>query len=192
LFLDLKHVHKLHETGGSDFRVKVELSLDAAFSLLRAEERRTEPINAAWAMGRSRPADFLWTTLGVPIIVSQNVVSLLKAGGFRGWTTAPLILCGKNGEHIPGYRFLMISGRCGVLQPERSEEVMVERPGGHLVTMYKGTYFDETKWDGSHIFMPSNPCGLVFVLDEVRKAMVDAGIKGVMFTPTVSHLRAIR
>jgi hypothetical protein len=143
-------------------------------------------------MGPRAPLDFVWTALGVPIIVSDHVISILNANRFRGWKTYAIQLFGKDAEPIGGYHGLAISGRCGPLQPERSQEVVTKRADGQSALRYKGWYFDETKWDGSHIFMPSSGTGLVFVMQEVRDALRAGQVKGVLYTPAATHERVIR
>jgi hypothetical protein len=134
-----------------------------------------------------------WTTLAAPIIIiSGKVVSILQTQRFRGWTTYPVNLLGRDREHIPDFHGLAILGRCGPLQPERSAAITVQGPSGSQVEVFKGRYFDETKWDGSDLFMPNDGTGLVFMMPSVRDALRRAKATGALIALAVEHERVSR
>jgi hypothetical protein len=92
-------------------------------------------------------------------------------------------------------RFTTVAGIARLdnhVQPDRSREITVERPGVGQITLFKGRYFDETEWDGSDLFMPSDRTGLVFMLDHVRDAVQAARATGVLITLAAEHERVSR
>ncbi len=117
-----------------------------------------------------------------PMIVSDRIVDILKSEGFSGWDTYPVELYGRDGSRIPGYQGLAVRGRCGVVDRERSVPFKKVMPGG-VFTWWRGLYFDPATWDGSDIFVASERGGWIFVLDEVKRALLDAGVKNLQFTP---------
>jgi hypothetical protein len=133
-------------------------------------------------MGRSTPADIIWTGSAVPVLVSDRVVSILDREGFEGWTTYQVALSGKLGEPIEGYRGLVVHGRCGEIENQRSIKFDKIMPGG-VFPWWRGLYFDPATWDGSAFFMPAGNVGWIFVVEAVKLAFEKAKVKNVVFTP---------
>ncbi|HEY8207038.1 MAG TPA: hypothetical protein VIG99_06145, partial [Myxococcaceae bacterium] len=126
-------------------------------------------------MGRSKPSDFIYTTLATPIIISDRVVGILKDGGFSGWRTYPIELLGKGGNRIPGYHGLAVHGRCGPIDESRAVKLDQIMPGGVFPAWY-GLFFDSETWDGSDLFMTSSAKAWVFVVDAVKRALEKAKV----------------
>jgi hypothetical protein len=171
------------EDGGSKhFRADIALRLGEAFAVPRGEVKPHQPVPAKWMMGRTTPADIIWTGSVAPVLVSDLVVSLLKEHGFTGWRIFRVALSGKSGEEIAGYQGLVVSGRCGPIDNAQSRKVDKIFPGGAF-RVWKGLYFDRATWDGSHLFMPAGNVGWIFVVDAVKETLEKAKVKNVLFTP---------
>ena len=173
----------LRESGNTKaFRGDMEVEIDA-FGLTRAEVHPAQPIPVGWAMGRAKPVDpVMWTTFVAPVIVADAVVQLLRSHGFTGWSLYEISVRDKQGELVPGYSGLSVTGRCGNIDWAKGVEVPRIRPAG-IFPVWKGLLFDPESWDGSDFFMPAERVGYVFVVEEVKKAFQRAKIRNVDFTP---------
>jgi hypothetical protein len=164
------------------FRGKMAVEMDDV-GLTRAETLPDHPIRVGWAMGRAKPTEpVMWTTHVIPIIISDSVVQLLRSHGFTGWSLYEVSVHDKQGQMIPGYHGLSITGRCGKIDWTKGVEVPRIFPGG-IFPVWKGLFFDPESWDGSDLFMPSELKGYVFVVEDVKKAFERAKIRNVDFTP---------
>ena len=179
-FPGFDRVYRAHDPGTPEFRARVDdFSVEDAFAALRGERVPSVPVSARWVMGRRVPRDFIWTTLAVPFIASDRVFDLLRKHAFTGWSTFPVELLNDAGECISTYHGLVVYGRCGPRQKERSALIAKLGPVGKTIEVYKGLFFDEHRWDGSDVFMPDDGTGLVFVVQEVRDALTAAKVKGI-------------
>jgi hypothetical protein len=124
--------------------------------------------------------DLIWTSQGVPIVVSDRVIGILSEEGFTGWDTYPVTVVGQDGRVIENYRGLAITGRCGPLDSSMSLVVLRQYPAGTF-PVRRGRFFDPSTWDGSDLFMPQRPAEHVFALAEVRVAFNRARIRNVEF-----------
>lgn len=149
--------------------------------LRRGETTRQAPLRAEWAMGAAKPGDIVWTTLAMPLLLSQRAVGVLREGEFSGWDVVGVDLHGRAGEQLPTYHYLCVRGRCGPIENFRSERIEKIYPGG-VFPMWKGLYFDPVTWDGSDVFMPAGNVGWIFVVERVKRAFEKAKIKNVIFT----------
>lgn len=133
-------------------------------------------------MGSAEPGEVIWTTHVAPIIIADSVVNLLRTHGFTGWSLYPVSVRNKQGQLVPGYSGLSVTGRCGNI--DRSMSVQVPRifPGGGFPVL-KGLLFDPASWDGADLFMPAKRVGHVFVVEEVKRAFERAKIRNVKFEP---------
>lgn len=169
------------ESGGSRaFRVNLGAeTTDEALGLIRAEFHPAHPIKAEWAMGSAQPVEVIWTTYAAPIIVSDSVVQLLRSHGFTGWSLYDVTVHGKQGEPIPGYHGLAITGRCGAIDWSKGIAEPKVYPA-RVSTVWKGLFFDPASWDGSDLFMPANTA-LVCAVEAVKKAFKKAKVRNVVF-----------
>jgi hypothetical protein len=189
-FPGFDQVYYIHDPGTSCFRGHIDLSVDDGFAAIRGEIRPATPVSVRWFTGRRVPGDFIWTSIAVPIIVSERVVSVLEGGSFTGWATYPVRVHGHNGEVISGYYGLCVPGRCGPVQPERSTFVETTRaPGTGRMSFYRGMYFDETVWDGSDLFVPVGS-GYVFAVRDVSDALLGMHPRDVTIDRADLHERA--
>jgi uncharacterized protein DUF1629 len=184
-------MYVLEEPGESRaFRAKIDISVEDAFAFKRGERQPKSPVKCRWAMGDPRPGDVIWTTLGVPLLVSNRVTGILQAGGFKGWTVFPIDLAGADGQRIAGFHGLSIVGRCGAIENQRSIRVPKKYPGG-VFPVWKGLYFDPSTWDGSDIFMPQGKVGWVFVAKGLRDALDSANVGNIDWTPIENVERSV-
>lgn len=158
----------------------MELLDSDEFELLRGDSSPSAPLNVSWAMGNAQPGDIFWTTWAVPMVFGNRALSLLKENGFTGWSTYPVEVRNKDGEVVDGYAGFSVTGRCGCIDNSRSEKVDREFPGG-IFPVYRGLYFDESRWDGADIFCSEDKTGYVFVTTEVKLAFQKAKISNVRF-----------
>jgi hypothetical protein len=170
-------------TGSSrPFRGRINLTSDETFGLTRAEMQPSHPITVEWAMGNAKPGDVIWTTMAVVVIVSDTVVQLLHSHGFTGWSLYDVSVRDKQGQLIPGYSGLAITGRCGKIDYTRTVVVPRVYPAG-IFPIGKGLLFDPESWDGSDLFMPAGKVGHKLMVERVKQAFERAKIKNVAFTP---------
>ena len=164
------------------FRGKINLKSKEVFGLTRAEIQPPHPIKIEWAMGQARPSEFIRTTMGVAMIISDSVVELLRAHEFTGWGLYELTVHDKQGQPVPGYSGLCVPGRCGKLEQSMSVQVPRIYPGG-IFPVWKGLLFEPSTWDGSDFFMPAQDFGFIFVVEAVKQAFEKAKIRDVEFEP---------
>jgi hypothetical protein len=139
-----------------------------------------------WAEG-SRLYDLLESTIP-SYIVSGRLLDVLEAAGATGWSRYSIELHGKANELIEGYSGLVVVGRSGPLQLDRSR---VETRIGASGKPYKvkiGLYFDEATWDATDVFSPQGTA-FVFVTDKVKRALEKAKISNMTFTSLNDHER---
>jgi hypothetical protein len=182
-FPGFDRMFSLGSTGSSRaFRGNINLTSDETFGLTRAEMQPSHPITVEWAMGSAKPGDVIWTTMAVVVIVSDSVVQLLRSHEFTGWSLYDVSVRNKQGELIPGYCGLAITGRCGKIDYTRTVVVPRVYPAG-IFPIGKGLLFEPESWDGSDLFMPAGGVGNKLMVEKVKKAFERAKIKNVLFTP---------
>lgn len=170
------------KSAGRPFHADIEMTDEQSVKMPRAEIILPYPIQARWAMGRKKPGDVIWTTLAIPVLVSERLVTILRNAGFHGFSTYAVNLVGHDGAPIPGYHGLSIYGRCGPIDESKAVQVPRIFPGG-VFPVWLGMYFDPDTWDGSDLFMPDDPKGAIFITNDVKQAFEKARIKNVQFTP---------
>ena len=180
-FPGFSHIFELHDPC-ADRPFRASLDVTNELSLLRCEAKHETPIPGRWAMGGSKPGDVVWTTLAVPVLVSERVVSVLQEGGFSGWDVLPVELRDKSGDLLRSHYYLCVSGRSGAVDDARSVKFDKIMPGGAF-PRWRGLYFDPTSWDGSDLFMPTGKVAWIFAVEAVKKAFDRAKVKNVQFTP---------
>jgi len=181
-FPGFSRIYRLLEPGASRaFRASLDMTGEEASLLLGGDADSTAVIQGRWAMGGSNPQDIVWTTLALPMVVSERVVGILRESGFSGWDVLPVELRDKDGLLLPTYYYLRVRGRCGPIESGRSEKIDKIYPGG-VFPIWRGLYFDAETWDGSDLFMAIG-AGFKFVVESVKHVFEEAKVKNVLFTP---------
>ena len=191
-FPGFDRLFKLGEPGNSRaFRGKIDVKRDEAFALTRAEMQPPHPITVKWTMGGAQPVEVIRTTLVASFIVADSVVQLLRTHGFTGWSLYEVSVHDKQGQLIPGYSGLAITGRCGNVDWSQSVEVPRNHRGG-IFPVWKGFFFAPASWDGSDFFMAAGRSGSVLVVEAVKKAFERAKVRNVDFEPLDQYERSWR
>ena len=118
-----------------------------------------------------RPRDMLETT-GASSLVSARIVERLTECGATGWKARPVEVTGRDGEPVPGYHRLQVTGRCGPLDERALPRRWSPPPvtGGQEAYVWVGFAFDPASWDGSDVFRPEGT-RLTFVTEKVGRAL---------------------
>lgn len=147
----------------------------------RAEKLPSKPVVFRHFMG-GRPRDLVGSG-DILHIMSERVISILRAGPFTGWTTYPIELYGKKGERIEGYHGFAVTGRCGRIQWRKGKKVRKPAPvpGGQPYDAWVGMYFNPKSWDGSDIFVPKGMTCTIMT-EPVMQALAKAKVTNIDFT----------
>ena len=133
----------------------------------------------------SKLADFLSTGWGIGLgPASDRVINLLRDEGFTGWDTFPVEIYLKDGSRLLGYQGLVVTGKCGALDPAASEpiDVVDYTFRGWSDLCFKGFPLDYEAWDGSDIFTgPVDMTYHIFVSRRLRDAFRRYKISGIEF-----------
>jgi|1186.fasta_scaffold38086_2 hypothetical protein len=150
-------------------------------ALTRAESIPDEPIRFRRDEG-GRRLDLVGTTEAVLNLVSDRVIATLRDSSFTGWTTYPIEIREWNGEIVPGYQGLAVTGRSGALDKSlsRVEVLPPYVPSGRAMPHRIGLLFPPETWDGSDIFVPEETTG-VMVTAAVRDAIQALGATNMGF-----------
>lgn len=180
---ELGPVYLLEDPGlDSEYVGDADIPIGREFDILRGEWVPAAPVMVRRAMGKKSPGDFVWTTLANPVVVGPRVLTVLRDGGFTGWSTYPVLVHDHAGAVVDGYAGLAVTGRCGAIDDTRSVEVMREYPGG-VFPMDRGLFFNEEEWDGSDVFCPVGKNGYVFLTSPAVDALRAAKIGNVFLQP---------
>lgn len=127
--------------------------------------------------------DILWSQSIHLVCVSERVVVLLEENKITGWSTYPIEIFGQDGDLLPGYFGLAVTGAVCELDRSRSELIDMPSPvpGGKSYQVYRGLYFNENQWDGSDMFW-INRAGKI-VSDKVYRLFKQHKLTNVKFTP---------
>ena len=136
-------------------------------------------------MGRNL-TDIMWTTMAVPVLLSDRVPDLLRSGGFTGWATYPVVPYLDDSATNNDFSGLAVTG--SPIDSSRGQIVGKEYLAGTFPVL-KGLYFDPQSWDGSDIFATSQKSGLIFVVAAVKKCLELAGVRNILLTPLNQHQR---
>jgi hypothetical protein len=158
------------------------VDIPKAWAIFRGEYIPYEPIIFRQFMGK-RIADFLWSGLIAPFCVSKKVIDVLSSHNFVGWSTYTAEVYDKKGNQLLGYSGFVIKSHTGSQDLTRSQRITKPPivPKGKSFDVYKGMYFDESKWDGSDIFLVDN--GFIGVTKEVRDALIAEKINNIGLVP---------
>lgn len=161
--------------------VRPKSEINDPFALTRGEYVPPAPIVFEYSSG-GKPRDLIGTEFPEIDLVSQRVIDVLRSSGFKGWSTYPVIVLSKSGEHIEGYHGFAVTGRCGPIDDSMSRRVLSApaTPAGRPVWALRGLYFDPTTWDGADIFVAEGSA-LVFLVEDVKRALERASVRNFSF-----------
>jgi len=173
--------------GGADAAAR---TLDA-FKLLWGEADLPAALKMQAYMG-AQAADVLWTGWAVLVVISVRVQELLRAENATGWGTYPVEVYGRQGEHLPGYVGLMVSGRAG--RQDKSRGDLLRKPAltrsGQPYDVRRGLYFAEDRWDGSDVCVVQGT-GVIVVTERARELFRRGRITNVRFTRLSEFERSV-
>jgi hypothetical protein len=171
------------------FRADIDdVDISTLIALNQGKDATVRSLRAHYVMGRSKPADIVFTTQVFPLLFNERVRDLLISEGVSGWGSIPCTLHGKHGEEWQ-YNYLTVAGRCGEIDNSKSTKYFEQKPGGRFPA-WKGLFFDEATWDGSDVFQPRGSANL-FVVDRVRTLLERAKVKHVKFEALDEYKRTI-
>ena len=167
--------------GGRALRVGSQDAIANYFALARGEDRPVEPIDFVRASG-GKPHDLIGTTYAILELISPRFQAVLKEHGFSGWTTFPVRVILGDGSELDGYEGLAVIGRCGAIDDDLSEKVMLPPPvpEGRARPGLRGLCFPPKSWDGSDIFTPEG-FAAIYVVERVKEALEEARVTNVAF-----------
>jgi len=135
------------------------------------------------AIAGGQVTDFLWSSLPPLFCVSQKVIDILIQNKFTGWSSFPVITYDRKGNLLSGYHGFSVKSYAGKIDISRSTIITKPAVPGYPKTarFYIGTFFNESKWDGSDIFRIQNACMVArkSIVEEFRRN----NITNVRFTP---------
>lgn len=164
----------------SALRVQLHDQIDAK-ALLRGEWRPDRPVRVAQSEGHSI-RDYVGATTVAVNLLSPKVLSALRQVEATGWSSCPIEPVGEGLTPLKGHEILVVSGRCGPIDPYLSELCWREAaaPGGRTVRALRGLLFDPRSWDGSDVFCPR---GSLFVMmtSKAKSAIEATAATGLRF-----------
>jgi hypothetical protein len=168
---------RLSDEGYSDWLTKGQ-----AIELFRGRLELDTPLKLGAYRG-GQATDFLWSGLIPLVCIIDRVVEILRTNKITGWSTYPVEVYGRNGEHLPGYHGFSVTGNDCRRDRSRSEILSRQAvPGGEPFDVYKGLYFYEDDWDGSDIFVVHKYGGIV-VTEKVNRLLKRSKVTNVKMTP---------
>jgi hypothetical protein len=161
------------------FRARPLAGLDY-LAILRGELAPNGVIPFSWVSGSSSAGDVVYTDALFPVLLSRRALMALR--GVKGWTSYPVSLTDSSGHLLRDFRLLVVQGRCGRINFEKSSVVRQKYPQG-IFEEYRGIFFDEDSWDHSDMFMPSNRIGYILVSERAKVAIESLGSPSPHFEP---------
>jgi hypothetical protein len=118
-----------------------------------------------------------------PSLCSDRLVAAFESCAATGYLTYPVqVLMG--GEGIAGYQGLLVLGRGGPMDLERSGAKRESWGWSH-----KSVQMDESRWDGSDVFSIPGMGITIFVSERVAQALREVQLRNVRLEPnTECHL----
>jgi hypothetical protein len=161
---------KLYSIGSKgssrEFIADINFGSEDPIAVTRGEQP-VKTARAQWAMGMTRPGEVVWTRLIGPVLLGPILIESLEQAGTSGLATYPVELMGKNNEKLGTYFGLVVTGRCGAIDPTRCVQTTKDYPAGPFPVL-QGLFFEEASWDGSDVFMPEDDTAWIFVTKKVK------------------------
>lgn len=171
--------------GPNDFTADIELGGADAVAVVRGEVQ-TSDAHASWYCGRRKPRAIVGTTGFMCVLLAPAVIDALSARAFSGWSSFEVPLTGRDSEDLGAYHGLVVTGRCGPVQRDRSTVFELDAPGGPYLKE-RGLYFDEGSWDGSDLFIPA--VGVTFIVTEEVVEAIGGVTRNVHFVRRTEYER---
>lgn len=129
--------------------------------------------------------DVLWTTFPEILCISKKLADIFTNLDFTGWQCQSVII--KDPENVlpdEYYRFL-ITGPSYDLDSTRMilEDRPAPTPLGKPYQVYRGLFFDESKYDGSDFFFISN---FIIITKRVKQALQKYHIRNIEITSLIN------
>ena len=175
-----------------DEQVYVEwLTRDRARQLSKGKLELTKPLRLDAYMG-GQATEVLWSGMVALVCISPRVQTILQEHLVTGWVTYPVAVYDRNGEHLPGYHGLAVTGAECDLDHSRSQIIdkPAPTPTGREYQVYRGLYFPEDQWDGADMFW-IHGFGTA-VTDKVYRLFRKEKIANVRFTSLPNVERRVR
>jgi hypothetical protein len=163
-------------------RVRSRKLLQNNIAIARAEHVPGAPIEFVRDEGR-KAYDVIGTTYSSLLLVSSCLTAVLRNHRFTGWTTFPVRILGSDGNELDGYSGVAITGRCGPIDDDLSEKVTLPPPipHGRARLGLRGLCFGPDTWDGSDLFTSEMGGAWIFVVERVKDALENAGLRNLEF-----------
>lgn len=162
-------------------RVSSPKLLNNAFELGRGEEHPSEPLVFVRDEGRTAH-DLIATTYATLTLASERLLGVLREHGYSGWATFPVEIISGEGEQLHGYEGLAVTGRCGPIDDQLSEEIILPPPvpSGQACPGLRGLCFSPDSWDGSDVFTSEDRAS-IFVTEPVMRTLQEAKLTNIAF-----------
>lgn len=102
-----------------------------------------------------------------PFLISDKVVDAFTRNSITGWKATPVRIAGK--EDLK-YYVLMVTGRCGFVDRNKSVRIIKKSPGGKDWPFLQGLFFEPESWDGTDMFVAEN-VSFIFCTEKVKKVI---------------------
>ena len=159
-------------------------------SLSQGKAHIRSPIQFDATQG-TEATDVLWTQLVTPLLISRNVIRLLRENSVSGWSVYPVEVYDTEGKLYPQYHGLAVTG--AAFEADYSHSNVVTKPSptrrGRSYDVYRGLYFEEDQWDGSEMFWVG---GIRVVEARVKRLFEYAKIGNVKFVPLAERETRVR
>jgi len=140
-------------------------------------------------LSSDKVGDFVWTWYS-ECLLTDRVLHLFEKAEIRGFQTKPVTVTGvKRGlvKNVPRLHELVVTGWGGEIRNESGIKV-VERCPGCGRTVYGAVLdwtkaIDESRWDGSDLFMLWPLPKFIFVTENVGRLIAEKDLKGSKATP---------
>ncbi len=164
--------------GDSIFTADFELDLDSLGATVRGDIPADKPLHAHWIEGNSEPGALIGSVGLSTLVVSEPLFQSLS--GLSGFSSVPVFLEGKQGQKVGNYFLIIVHGRCGPIDPTRSQ-LITGNPKDEPIL--KGLYFSDEDWDKSDLFMTHEKTYFVFGTEKILKKFIELAPNEVAFTP---------
>jgi len=174
--MDISHFYCLDEKGLLN-AVCVHFAQDFdEWNVLRGKSHLPEGALCYPYMGK-RYYDVIIPSSPFPYLVSDKIIDAFVQNSITGWKATSVKIVGK--EDLK-YYVLMVTGRCGIVDRNRSEKIIQKSPGGIECPYIRGLYFEPESWDGTDIFVADN-VSWIFCTEKVKTVIEEIKATNISF-----------